>query len=58
MDTISVILKNVYGNELIYPNCTRSKLFANIAGTKTLSRYTIEKIKAMGYTITITPSTL
>jgi hypothetical protein len=48
-----VEIKNVWGNELIYPNCTRSKIFCNIAGTKTLSRYIIDKIKDLGFEIKV-----
>ena len=48
-----VEIKNVYGNELIYPKCTQSKIFCNIAGTKTLSREVISKIKYLGYEIKV-----
>ena len=50
---ISVSVKTVYGNETIYPECPRAKMFANIAGTKTLTRDTIRKVRALGYRVTV-----
>jgi len=55
---IAVEIKTVYGNEAIYPVCNRSKLFAEIAGTKTLTRDVINKIKALGYEIQVKTPTL
>ena len=49
--TITVEIKNNYGNNAIYPLCTTSKYFAEIAGTKTLTRHSIAIIKNMGYVI-------
>jgi len=55
--TIKVIIKNVYGNELIYPACETSHRFATLTGTKTLSRYAISVIKTLGYEVEVqTPS--
>lgn len=50
---ILVQVKNVYGNNLVYPACTQAEHFASIAGTKTLSPYVVEKVKALGYEIRI-----
>ena len=50
---IQVEIKNVYGNELIYPICSSAKTFADIANTKTLTFETIQLIKKLGYTIEI-----
>lgn len=50
---IFVTVKSVYGNEMIYPACPVSKIFAELTETKTLSRYAIGKIKALGYTVTV-----
>ena len=44
--------KNVYGNNLVYPVCDKSKLFANISGNKTLLPEVIEMIKELGYNLT------
>ena len=51
MLSITVKIKNVYGEDKVYPVADRAKMFANIAGTKTLTDYTIAKIKELGYTI-------
>lgn len=50
---IQVEIKNVYGAEKIYPACTTSKLFADIAGTKTLTRGVLQTVKSLGYSIQI-----
>ena len=44
--------KNVYGIERVYPVCTKAKLFASIAGNKTLLPDVIELIKKLGYNLT------
>ena len=51
--TITVQVREQYGVEAIYPVCNTSFLFAQIAGTKTLTRRTIELVKALGYTIDV-----
>jgi len=51
--SIKVIIKNVYGNELIYPACETSHRFARLTGTKTLSRYAISVIKTLGYSVEV-----
>jgi len=56
--TITVSIKNVYGNRTIYPACDTSSLFAGIAGTTTLTLHTIEAIKKLGYTIAVKSETI
>lgn len=58
MNSITVEIKQVYGNEVIYPVCENSKLFAQIAGTKTLTRNTLRDIKALGYAIEVKQTAL
>jgi|TARA_R100001377_G_C3173359_1_gene103889 hypothetical protein len=54
---ITVNIKTNFGNEAIYPVCENAQGFANIAGTKTLTRQTLATIKKMGFAIEIqTPS--
>jgi hypothetical protein len=50
---IQVEIKQVYGNETIYPACETSKLFAQIANTRTLTRAAINSIKALGYGVEV-----
>lgn len=51
--TITVQLRDVYGNRLVYPVCDTAKHFAAIAGTKTLSSPALAHIKAIGFDINI-----
>lgn len=55
---IRVKVKNVYGNEMIYPVCEKGKLFCEISGTKTLTRHIIDKIKKLGYEIDVMTPTI
>ena len=59
--SIKVTIKNVYGNETIYPACENAQRFADLAKQKTLTPREIALIKALGYTIEVTqtaPKTL
>jgi hypothetical protein len=49
---IIISAKEVYGERKYYPVCAAAKLFAEIAGTKTLTRPVLAKIKELGYTVT------
>ena len=51
--TIYVTIKNVYGNDLIYPACDDSNVFAELIGQKTLTTSDIRKIKAIGYEVEV-----
>ncbi len=48
---IIVQRREVYGRETIYPVCPKAKLFAELAGTKTLTRQTLRLIRQLGYDI-------
>ena len=50
-DTIHVEMKNVYGNNLIYPVCFRAKLFTSITSKETLTRDAIYFIRQLGYKV-------
>lgn len=52
MNSITVTIRRVYGNAVIYPACPTARHFAAIAGTKTLTLDALRKIKALGYSIT------
>jgi hypothetical protein len=47
---LKVEIKEVYGVRTVYPRCDKSKTFAEIAKTITLTPDAIELIKKLGYT--------
>ena len=55
---ITVDIKNVYGNELIYPVCFNAKKFTSLTKNKTLSKKDIDIIKTLGYKIVVEQKTL
>lgn len=57
-NVITVRIANQYGTEVIHPVCEQAKLFAAIAGTKTLTKDTLLNIKRLGYGITLQPTSL
>jgi hypothetical protein len=44
-----VEVKYEWGNRRVYPVCSASKTLAEIAGSKTLSKETIDLSKKLGY---------
>jgi len=50
---ILVEVREVYGNRTVYPLCDTAKLFASLAGTKTLTHYALTLIKRLGYLIEV-----
>ena len=52
---IQLRIKSVYGTDKVYPVCDKAIAFAHIAGTTTLTYYTIAYIKKLGYTVEVTP---
>ncbi len=50
---IRVEIRNVYGEDKVYPKCPIAGRFANIAGTKTLTRETLVNILAIGFAIDV-----
>lgn len=57
---ITVVIKQVYGKETIYPACDKSKAFAKLIGQKTLTRQNITDIKSIGFSVEVwtAPTTL
>lgn len=49
--TIVVNQRDVYGNRTYYPICEKAKVFACIAGTKTLTIHALRLIGQLGYTV-------
>lgn len=54
---ITVQIKPVYGNVLIYPVCANAKLFARLTKTKTLSKENLKDIESLGYEVIKQPFT-
>ena len=52
---ILVEVRNVYGNETIYPACDKAQAFCAIAGTRTLPRHLIKHIQALGFEVRLAP---
>ena len=50
---ITVVIKNVYGQEKIYPYCDDAMTFCKLLGQTTLTRQNIKYIKDLGYTLTL-----
>ena len=50
---ITVQIKTVYGNDLIYPACAQAQLFAKMLGTKSLTEQAISYIKQLGYKVIV-----
>lgn len=53
---LTVELKDQYGTQVVYPVCDNSKLFARLAGTRTLTPSAISLIKQLGYEIIVKPA--
>lgn len=50
---ITVRIKNVYGNELVYPVCEAAKRFASLTNTKTFSHRNLCDIEALGFLVVV-----
>ena len=46
---IKLMIKNVFGNELVYPVCYQAKALAKLKGTKTFNDVDLTIIKDLGY---------
>lgn len=48
---ITVKVKNVYGQDLIYPADDNAQRFAQLTGKKTFTKYDLRLIKELGYEV-------
>lgn len=48
---VQIQIRSVYGVKLIYPHNHAAKVFASIAGTKTLTKAVLDDIRLLGYEI-------
>jgi hypothetical protein len=55
MKTLKVKIRNVYGQDLVYPACESSKLFAFLTKSQTLSDGARRTIKQLGYVFEVLP---
>ena len=49
---LTIEIKNVYGNELIYPICDKALKLCSLTGQKTFSKGAINTLKMLGYSFT------
>jgi len=52
---VQIQVRNVYGNDLIYPINEAAKRFAAIAGKKTLASNDLANIRLLGFTVEQVP---
>ena len=50
---ITVRIAQQYSQQVVQPACGTSQLFAQIAGTKTLTKPTLDIIKQLGYEVRV-----
>ena len=55
-NNIVVQVKQVYGNDTVYPVCDRAKLFAELLGQKTLTFTDLRIIQKIGFAVTQQPT--
>ena len=58
LNPIVVEVRNNYGNQTVYPTCAVGKIFAEIAGSKTLTDATRKSMKRLGYVFKIAKPTV
>ncbi len=56
--TLVVRVERHYGRTTVYPVCETAKVFAQVAGTKTLTTKALSLIKKLGYRIDIQATAL
>ena len=56
--SITVEVRNVYGNTLVYPICDTAKLFARIANKSTLNASILNDVVQLGFQVNTTSSVL
>ena len=58
MIKIKVLIKNVYGNKLVYPICNTGRKFLYLTQSKTLDKTQRDMIKSLGYEFEVMPEKL
>lgn len=49
--TVDILVQEVYGKQLYYPQCSRADTFARISKTKTLDIHQLAWIEKLGFEI-------
>ena len=49
---LTIEIKSVYGNELIYPVCNQALKLCSLTGQKTFKKSSIRILKELGYSFT------
>jgi hypothetical protein len=55
---ITVKIRQVYGNEAIYPVCEAAQNFAAMIGQKTLTQRDLNYIRKLGYSVEVEQQSL
>ena len=55
---VVVNVRDIYGTRKAYPACPNARLFAELAGTKTLTREALRIVADLGYRIEVLGGTL
>ena len=55
---ITVQVRSVYGNELVYPMDDQAALFASLLGVKSFNAHQVRVIRALGYAVHVASGTL
>lgn len=53
MKSITVQIRQIYGNETVYPACPQSAFFCALARTKTITPDMMRLIMAQGYAVAV-----
>jgi hypothetical protein len=51
-NNLEVMVKNVYGNDLVYPLCEQAKKLASFKGTKTFTDLDMKRLNSIGFRFT------
>ena len=55
---ITVQVRSVYGNDLVYPADDAAVLFASLLGVKSFNAHQVRTIRALGYAVRVAAGTL
>jgi hypothetical protein len=58
MQFITVAVRSVYGQDLVYPADDKAALFAALVKVKTFNRQQLATIKALGYSVHVSAGQL